>query len=54
MVNPDMTFKNEFMHLENNPIIEYATTYDLYEFEWIKILLRRIHDDFFFIGEVPI
>lgn len=47
MMNPDKTLIDEFTHLEDNPIIEYATTYELYEFERIKILLRRIHDDLF-------
>lgn len=50
----DMTFMDEFMHLENNPIIEYVTAYEFYESEWIKILLSKIHDDLFWIGEVPV
>lgn len=53
MMNPDKTFTEEFTHLENHPIIKYATAYEFYESEWIKILLSRIHDDLFWIGEVP-
>lgn len=53
-MKPDKTFHDEFMQLENHPIIEYATTYEFNEFEWIQILLSRIHDDLFWIGEVPV
>lgn len=52
MMNFDKKFMDEFTHLENHPIIEYATMYKFYESEWIKILLIRIHDDLFWIGEV--
>lgn len=54
MMNLDKTFLDEFSHLDNNSIIEYAITYEFYESEWIKILLSRIHDDLFWIGEVPV
>lgn len=52
MMNPNMSFKDEFTHFTNHPIIEYVTAYEFYELEWIKILLSRIHDDLFWIGEV--
>ena len=54
MINPDKTFTREFAHVENHPIIEYATAHEFYESKWIKILLSRIHDDLFWIGEVPV
>ena len=54
MLKPDKTFKDEYTKWNDHPIVEYAMTYEFYEEEWIKILLRRIHDDLFWIGDVPI
>lgn len=47
MMKLDKTFLDEYVQFENHPIIEYATAYEFYESEWIKILLSRIHDDLF-------
>lgn len=54
MMKLDKTFMDKYAQWSNHPIGEYAMTYEFYESEWIKILLSRIHDDLFWIGEVPI
>ena len=54
MMKLDYSFEDEYVHLTDNAIFEYSNGHELNEPKWVKILLSSIHDDLYWIGEVPI
>ena len=45
--NEDRNYKEEFKHLETLNIVQVMVFEEFDELEWVKIVLSRIHDQFY-------
>lgn len=54
MCNSDLTLKSEYMHLSELNLIKYMFYIDLVNHEWTITILSRVHDEMFWICDVPI
>lgn len=50
----DLSFKQGFKHLENLNVTRYMSFKEFGQHEWTRIILSHIHEDMFWVGEIPI
>ena len=52
MCNNDLTLKLEYANLEELNLVKYMFQFDNYE--WMRIILSRIHDDLLWLGDAKV
>ena len=47
-------FKDGFEHLEKLKVVQYIFYHEYENEEWTRIILSRVHDNMFWIGDEPV
>ena len=51
MCNNNLSLKFEYVHLEDLNLVKYMFYTEFDNHEWTQIILSRVHDDMFWLGD---